>query len=334
MIALGLDPRGLVSAALLATLATLSLRIQEQRYRQRQVLDPLTGEWVEEEVAPEAADELGQARTYLAEHKPAKARPLLKRWLKANPDNERASEATFLLGDVYFEDRDFWQAVKQYTTVAENSSGELFELSNQRCVDVARAFLSGQKRIVWGFLRLPAYAEGVEILDRVWERVPGSRLGELALRLKAEYYEKNGDLDLAQDEYANLAQQYPSGRYVQYAMLHAATCAEAAFPGIKFDDRPLLEASERFRQLQAAFPVFAERSQVNERLEGIRQERADKDFDIARWYEHTRQPSAAEFYYRQILKDWPNTLAATRAIARLRALGASLEEAPAEGPSS
>jgi outer membrane protein assembly factor BamD (BamD/ComL family) len=336
MILMGADPRSLMSVALVTSLAMLSLRLQDQKYRQRQVLDPLTDEWVQEETAGEEApvDELDQARAWLAQGKPAKARDLLKRWLKTNIEDERGDEATFLLGEAHFEGRDFWQAAKQYTIVAENASGELFDLANQRCVDVARAFLSGQKRIVWGFLRLPAYSEGVELLDRVWERVPGSRLGELALRLKADYYASSGDLDLAQDEFVNLAQQYPSGRYVQFAMLRAAQCAEGAFTGIKFDDRPLLEAEERYRQVLAAFPVYAEREQVEEHLEGIRQERAEKDFDIARWYERTRQPSSAEFYYRQILEDWPDTLAASRAHTRLRALGVQPGEASAEGTGS
>lgn len=309
-------------------LVTTALELQEQRYRQRQVLDPQSDQWVDEAppVIEGPGDELGQARADLAEGQPAKARRLLTRWLKSGGDEERYYEAVFLLGDAYFELRDFWKAATQYTTVAENTSGELFQSANQRCVDVARAFLSGQKRIVWRILRLPAYDEGVELLDRVWERVPGSRLGELALKLKADFYFNRGDVDLAQDEYANLAQQYPSGRYVQFAMLRTAVAAEAAFPGIRFDDRPLIEAEERYRQLQATFPGYAEREGVDQRLEGIRQQRAEKDCDIARWYERTRQPAAAEFYYRRILQDWPGTLAAAEAQSRLRALGVQVEE--------
>jgi outer membrane protein assembly factor BamD (BamD/ComL family) len=332
MINLGMDFRVIALTSLVAVLTEFSLLSQEQRYRERQVLDPAPDEWVAEEapIEGEPTDELGQARAYLAEGKPGKARTLLKRWIKANPDDERSYEATLLLGDTYFEGRDFWQAVKRYTSVADDASGEIFELANQRCVDVARAFLSGQKRIVWRVLRLPAYAEGVEILDRVWERVPGSRLGELALKLKADYYFSHGDLDLAQDEYANLAQQYASGRYVQFAMLRTAESAAAAFPGIRFAATPLVEADERYRQLMAAFPGYAERENVAQRLEGIRQQRAEKDLDIARWYERTRQPSAAEFYYRQILKDWPDTLAAGQAQTRLRAMGAATGETPAE----
>ena len=333
MISLAFDFRNLGTLSIVIALAGLSLRAQEQKYRERQVLDPNTNEWIEQEAPAEGApgNELDQARADLARNKPGRARTLLNRWLKQNPEDERTYEATFLLGETYFESRDFWKAVKQYTLVAENTSGELFERANERSVDVARAFLAGQKRIVWGFLRLPAYAEGVDLLDRVWERVPGTRLGELALKLKADYYFNNGDLDLAQDEYANLAKQYPSGRYVEFAMLRAAEAAEAAFPGIQFDATPLVEADERYRQVQAAFPTYAERENVPDRLEGIREQRAEKDLDIARWYARTRQPSAAEFYYRQVLEDWPDTLAAADARTRLRAMGARLEDLEPEG---
>jgi outer membrane protein assembly factor BamD (BamD/ComL family) len=146
------------------------------------------------------------------------------------------------------------------------------------------------------------------------------------LKLKADYFFAVGDMDLAQDEYVNLAHEYPNGRYVQLAMLRGAEAAAAAFPGIKFDDRPLLDAQVRYRQVQSTFPHYAGRERVGDRLEGIRQERAEKDLDIARWYQRTRHGGAAEFYYRQILKDWPGTLAADEARRELRTLGVELSE--------
>lgn len=317
-----------LAVALLLGLTAIVGRAQEQRFRERQVLDPETDEWVDQARPAEEGpgDELAQARALLAEGKPRKARKLVKTWLKQNPDHERYYEADFLLGETYFESRDFWKAAERFQTVAENTAGELFNRANERCVDVARAFLSGQKRILWKVFRLPAYDDGVEILDRVWERVPGTRLGELALKLKADFFFTRGDVDLAQDEYANLAQQYPSGRYIQLAMLRTAEAAEAAFPGVRFDDRPLIEAAERYRQMLGAFPAYAQRENVSQRLEGIRQQRAEKDLEIARWYERTRRTDAAEFYYREILKDWPDTLAAAAARTRLRALGVVVEE--------
>ncbi len=311
-------------------LTTASGLAQTEQFRERQELDPDSNEWVERSptTQPAADVELDQARKSLVEGEPRQARKRLEAWLDANPDNERTVEANLLLGDAFFESGDFYAAYEKYEIVAETGSGELFYRALAREMDVARAFLSGQKRRVWGLLWLPAYDDGIEILDRVWERVPGTRMGEEALRLKADYFFSNGEMDLAQDEYAGLSREYPSGRYIQMAMLRSAESAEASYPGVGFDDRPLLESEERYKQLQDSFPVYAERQQVDQRLQGIRRQRADSDLSIAKWYERIKQRGASEYYYRRILKDWPDTLAASEARSRLRAMGATVEPEP------
>jgi outer membrane protein assembly factor BamD (BamD/ComL family) len=302
-------------------------RGQQEQYRERQILDRQTDEWVEmppEAAPPAPADELDQARSELAQNRPRQARKLLEKWIKANPDHERYYEAVFLLGEALFESGRYYQAYERYEQVVENTAGELFHAALRREMDVARAFLAGKKRIVWKILRLPAYDEALTILDRIWERVPGTRLAEEALRIKADYHYNKGEMDLAQDDYALLAREYPAGRFVQLSMLRSAQAAEAAFPGVKFDDRPLVEAQERYQQLAAAYPAYAERENVPQRLVGLREKRADKDLEVARWYERVRQKAAAEFYYRQILKQYPGTLAEAEARQRLRALGVEI----------
>jgi len=298
---------------------------QEPGFREEQILDPQSRAWVTAtQPAEPAADEFSTARELLADGKPTAARKLLKRWTHDHPDHERYADGAFLYGEACFEAGDFWAAYEQYEYVVENSSGDLFQKALSREVDVARAFLSGRKRMVWKIFRVAAYDEAIEMLDRVWERAPGTQLGELALRLKADYFFDKGDMDLAQDEYAALAREYPSGHYIRLAMLRSAVAAEATFPGVRFDSQPLVEADERYRQLEAAFPHYAERNQVDARLAGIREQRATKDLEIARWYERTRRPQAAVFYYQLVLHDWPDTLAASQAQRRLELLGAPL----------
>ena len=299
---------------------------QDEQFREREVLDAESEEWVQQPVEQigEPSDEVTQARAYLVEKQPAKAYRLLNKWTKNNLDHERYYEGMFLLGEAEFERHHFYQAYEAYEVVAEAVAGDLFYKTLRREMDVARAFLSGEKRLVWHFMRLSAYDEGIEILDRIWERTPGTLLGEQALKLKADYFFAVGDVDLAQDEYVNLAQEYPSGRYIQLAMLRSAEAAAAAFPGIKFDARALLDAQVRYQQVLTAFPAYAERESVPDRIEGIRQQRAEKDLDIARWYEHTKQTGAAEYYYRLVASDWPDTLAAGEAQAALRSLGVDL----------
>lgn len=312
-----------IQMTLVATLLAAAAP-QDERFRTRELIDPQTGQWVA--AGPGALEgPLAEARALLAEDEGRRARKLLSGWLEAHRDDERYYEGVYLLGEAYFVSRDYWKAAERFETVSENTAGELFYGSVRRTMDVARAFLSGEKRIVWKILRFPAYDEGVELLDRVWERVPGTRLGEQALKLKADYFYARGEMALAQDEYALLASEYPQGRYARIALLRSAEAAEASFPGLPHDDQPLIEADERYAQVQQRYPEFARREQIADRRTGIRQTRAAKDLSIAEWYERSGNPQAAAAYYRYVLRDWPDAPAADRAAERLRALGFPLE---------
>lgn len=297
---------------------------QSEQLRESQVIDVESQDWRD---LPPAADgaapagELDAARKALAEDEPKDALKILKKWVPENTAHERYLEGVFLLAESYFESKDYYKAYENYEVVVENSGGDLYRRALLREMDVARAFLSGEKRIVWRVLRLPAYDDGVQILDRVWERVPGTRMGEEALRMKADYFFAAGEMDSAQAEYALLTEQYPSGRYAQQAALRSAEAADASFGGTPFDDKPLIEARERYERLEKTYPEFARAEDVEARLAGIRTQRADKDLYVARWYERARKPDAAAYYYRVILRDWPGTLAAAEAQRRLRAMG-------------
>lgn len=301
---------------------------QDESFRDRQELNPNNDKWVDRPPAPPGTPlgDLEQARAWLAEGEAGKAKALMAEWVKKNPEHEQYLEGVYLLGESFYRLRDFRNAYERYEIVAEGSSGELLRTALLREMDVARAFLSGEKRIVWGFLPLPAYDDGIEILSKIWQRVPGTRLGEEALRLKADYYFADGQMDFAQDEYANLAREYPNGKYTRPAMLRAAEAAQASFTGTAFDDRPLIEARERYRSVQAAYPEFARQERVAERLDGIRVSQSEKDLYVAKWYERTGRRDSAEYYYRLVLKDWPGTLAEAESRERLRAMGIELPD--------
>lgn len=307
-----------------AAVAVVSAATQEERFRGREVLDAESNAWVP---AAEGvvSGPLARARLLLADGDADAARKLLKDWVAENRAADDYYEGVLLLGEAHFADGDYWKAAEQFEAVSENTSGTLFFRAVERTIDVARAFLAGEKRIVWGFLPLPARDEGVALLDRAWERVPGTPLGELALKLKADYFFERGEMANAQQEYALLAREYPDGRYVRFAMLRAAEAAEAQFPSIRHDDRPLIEARELYRAVGERFPEYADREAVPERLEGIRRARAAKKLEIADWYVRADQPQAAAFYYRLVRREYPDTQAAFDARTALRRLGFELE---------
>lgn len=320
---------GLSALVLLASAG----QAQDERYIERQVLDPSALEWIVSPVdEPLASDPgpIGQARLALLEGRPRDAQKLLEKWLEENAGNDRYYEGVYLLGESHFQRGDYWAAYEKFDEVSNATAGELFRKSLVRSVDVARAFLSGEKRVMWKVLRISAYDDGIEILDRVWEKAPGTRIGEQALKLKADYFFEVGKHDLAQDEYAALANEFPNGRYLSLAMLRAAESAQAAFPGTAYDDRALIEADTRYRQVQDEFPAYAEREQVAARLDSIRDLRGMKDLRVGEWYDRIGQEGAAGYYYRMILEDYPGTLAATLAERKLEQRGVGSGGTPSE----
>ncbi|MCG3137067.1 MAG: Outer membrane protein assembly factor BamD [Phycisphaerae bacterium] len=186
---------------------------------------------------------------------------------------------------------------------------------------VAEYFLAGTNRKWLGMPVLPAEDLGISILDDLVAKFPDTEIGLRAFKTKADYFFNRGDFDLAEDEYNQILLQYPRSQYVRYAALRRARAALASFAGVKFDDAPLIEAEERFLRFQQDYPQDAQRERVDLVLEEIRNKRAEKEYDIGRYYLRVDQPRAAAFYFRSVMNNWPGTVAASEAEAELIKMG-------------
>lgn len=188
---------------------------------------------------------------------------------------------------------------------------------------IAEAYLGGVKRTVWGVFRVSAVEEGHKILDEIIADYPDTKLAELAYKAKADRLFRAGEHDLAELEYARLLRDYQQSRYQEYALRRAADSALASFAGVDYDESALIEAQERYDDFRVRFGSAGEREQVTVILDSIRQTRAEKEFRIGQYYEKTDHLSSAVFYYQLVLKEWPDSIAATKAASRLELLGAT-----------
>ncbi|MCK6485289.1 MAG: outer membrane protein assembly factor BamD [Phycisphaerae bacterium] len=318
-------------------------------HAERLEYDPAADEW-KAVAAPIAGTEDGDlelARALLAKNEIRQARKALKRWRKKYPDSTRRPEALFYSADVEVtaiqagRDADLMRAYKWYEEILDNWAGsEWAERALRRELLVAEMFLfKGVRQWVWGgVLRFGATDEALEMLDRlIDDRAPGTPLAEQAMRLKSDYLYQAGEFAEAEDAYARLARDFPRGRFERHALLRSAQAANANFPGIPFDDSSLLEADERFRRFAAQFPDAAAAEGVDRLLGEIRHKRAEKEFSIGRYYERTKSPRAAIYYYRFVLEHWADTPFGAQARQRLVALGAlpaaaTIPVEPADAP--
>jgi len=249
---------------------------------------------------------------------------ILKKWFKAyGPESPRYPEALYLKATAYLGKGDYRGAHDTFQSLLNDFPGSPFaEQALWGNFRVAEQYLAGRRRRAWGgLLWIKDRDAGIGIMDDFVANYSDTPLAEPAQMSKADYYFTRGEFELAEDEYATFAREFPKSRWHPRALLRSAQAALASFPGIKFDDSGLIEARERFTQFQRLYPGAAEQHGVPVVLEQIEATRADKTFDIAKFYEKTGQPNAARFYYRVILKNWPETPAAAQARGKLAALG-------------
>ncbi len=324
-------------ASVLVCLGTARVQAAEQpQYPERRVYDPATDTWT---AAPSPIPgtqegDLQLAIIDLAEGRPKQARSRLKEWLKKYPDSPRRSDAMVALADAELALGNRMKAYRQYEKALEqypNLESEERIARNEFAIGVA--FLSGVKQKVLGIFRFPAQEEGLDILDKVVLRAPGATLAEDAIKAKADYYFRTGRFELAEAEYARLAQEFPRGRYTRLALLMSAQSAIARFPGVRFDESALLEARERFLVFDDRYPEHAEQENVDSLVRRIDETMAEKHLTIGKWYSRQKHPTSASVYYQKVVDRWPESAAASEARNRLAMLseagGAASMEAPA-----
>ena len=187
---------------------------------------------------------------------------------------------------------------------------------------IAEAYLGGVKRKIWGVRLLSGEDVAFRILDEISANYPESRLAELALKTKADHLFKNGEHAMAELEYGRLLRDYPQSQYHQPALRRSADAVMASYAGIDYDEAALVEAQERYREYLLRYPQDRDRDHVERFLSAIDAARAAKDFSVGEYYERTNHLGSAIFYYQLVRDNWPETSAATKAIARLELLGA------------
>jgi outer membrane protein assembly factor BamD (BamD/ComL family) len=319
----------------------------DQTYHERLEYDAKTGAWVE--IAPpipgtEEGD-LALARSLLARGEYKKARKAFADWMARYPESSHRPEGLFYAAEVEITAEELkprqGDVMKAYTWLEELIKGwpgsDLSARAIRKEMIIAELLLfKERKQKVWrGMLWLSGTEEALQMLDRIIDDYARETpTAEQALRMKADYHYLNGEFQEAELAYGRLVRDFPRGRYHKIAMLRSGQSALARFPGVEFDDADLLEAEVYLTDFQQRYPRESSDSGVPQIMSNIHERRAEKDFRIGRYYERTKVPDAAVFYYRQVQDKWPATIWATEARTRLVALGAvPLEVTPEEiGP--
>jgi outer membrane protein assembly factor BamD len=276
--------------------------------------------------------EIALIRRHVARNEHGKAVRAVKKFLKRYPASDLTEEAMLLAGEAELDREHYFQAYEWYEKQLDQyPSGQYSDRALAREYSIAEAFLAGKKRIVLGFIRLPAQDEGVEILTRVAEHAPGTDLAQRALLTIGDYYFGDRQWLQATEAYDNYVAIFPDGNQLRYALLQGARATYRQYRGPRYDETPLLDARQRFDAFQSLYPQAAQAADVAQTLDTIENQLAQKQLHIARFYARTDKPQGARFYYNRVIELYPDTPAAAEASQQLAQMGPAPQPAMPPG---
>ena len=245
-----------------------------------------------------------------------------KDFLKAYPDAPQREEVYVLAGQAEINRGRYWQAYGWYTKqLNEYPAGLYSQRAFHREYLIADAFLQGKKRIFLKIFRLSATDEGIEICNRVADQTPGSELAQKSLMRVGDFHYWKHDFPEATVAYDKFIRAFGSSDRAVYATLQAAKSTQYDFRDVRYDVTPLLEAQQRYEAFAQRYPSEARKEGVAQAIETIVESQAQDDFQTARYYERTHKPGPAMYYYRQVIKRFPNTQHASQAQSALARMG-------------
>jgi tetratricopeptide (TPR) repeat protein len=295
-------------------------------------LDP-SGKWISQPGPEPGSDEavMADARRLLAQGKPTEAIRLVSPWIEAHSRTDHAllPQAYLIRADANLADGDEYEALYDYELICRQYAGTReFATAVERELGIGVQYVNGLRQRRFGFRWADATSDGTELLIRVQERLPGSRLAERALIELADYYYRVRELELASTSYEIFLSNFPRSEYRKKAMLRQVQTNIARFNGPRYDASGLIEARARIMEFRAAYPADAQQAGLDDTLvRRIDEAIAAQMLDSARAYERRGDPVSARSVLGRLVRTYPSTAAAERAVEHLRGRGWSLPPA-------
>lgn len=286
--------------------------------------------------APEPGSDaavMAGVRTKIAEGRISAARRELDAWMAVYEltSNAYVPEALVLRGDCKLADGDEYDALLDFEEVVKNFSGsEMFAPALEREFDVALLYLGGLRKRVLGLFRMDSGVPiAEEIIIRINERLPGSRLAERALLELGDYYYRNRDLRGAAETYDVFLQNFPNSDARPMAMQRLIYANIAQFKGPRYDAALLLDARYQIDTLVEEFPAHAQEAGLGPELQArLDESRAAQVLGVGRWYLTRGDPVSARLTLRRLVRKFPGTRSAQEGLEIIEQRGWGMGEAP------
>ncbi len=254
---------------------------------------------------------VAQAKQFISTGKVGRAKKAFNQLKADYPQIAGDDFDAFVKAEVLYGQRKYTKAVNAYDKFTDKFPQSVFYQSAlERQYQIATAFLGGQKITALKVIRIRAYDEGGEIMNKIADKAGDAPVAQNALKTLAQSKAKRGDYQEAWRTWSDVSNRWPTGRTGQEALFGMARSLEQSYTGPKFDSKVLESSQSYYDEYQKRYPASAAELEVAQTLHNIYGELAEKELTVADYYAKTGSYMAANLYYQRVIDDWPDSASA------------------------
>ena len=158
------------------------------------------------------------------------------------------------------------------------------------------------------------YARSISFFEKLRDEHPFSKEAETAELKIAEAYYLNGEYAQAEETYKNYLAFQPTGRHTHYVKYQLGRVNMDQFTGMDRDLVKVREAKGHFESVIQDHPDSEHAADAREKLEEARVHLAERELYVGEFYMGEESYWAARERFENVLRDYPDTPAAPRAL--------------------
>lgn len=244
----------------------------------------------------------------------------LNKLIKHYPRAREAAEAQYYLGLILEKQEKLFEAFKAYQVVIEKypfseRSGEIVK----RQYDIGQKMLEGKgkKSKIITTVTGGEY-EVVEVFRTVIKNAPYGEYAAPSQYKIGLYLLEKQMYQEARDEFEKTVNDYPDSEWAKAARFQIALADSKRSSGVAYDQKVTASAIREFDDFVKQYPDAELSDKARSQINALREQEAEKNFLVAKFYIKQKKFKAAKLYLTKIVDDYKDTSWAAKALAKIR----------------
>lgn len=244
-----------------------------------------------------------------------------KALVKRHPVSVLAGKAQLRIGRILEAGGEYDDAYNAYATyLTKYPKGEDFESVVESMSKIAKLFLDGEKKKLFGIKVASSMTRAQEMYEGIVKRAPFSKYAPIAQFNVGQALEKEGNYDLALVAYTSCVSRYPNDPIADDAQYQIGYVRMKQYREGSYDQAGAQKAREAFEDFISRYPDSEKVPQAKENLKLLQGGSTKGVLDIAKFYDKTKQYKAAVIYYNDVIKNSPDSAESSFAKTRIEEL--------------